>query len=63
MEYVVGPYLYVIVVGEIGDHWQSFFMQISQLTNSYYLFWRATRGDGDTSDIAMDEISVCPGEC
>ena len=53
----------VHVVGETGDLWQKINIQITNLTDSYYLFWDATRGAGDTSDIAVDEITVCPGEC
>ena len=55
--------LHLLVVGQVGNYWKKINIEVKNLKTSYYLFWNATRGFGDTGDIAVDEISVCPGKC
>ena len=60
---VTNAALHFLFTGERNDLWNKINIQVRNLPIRYRLFWEAVRGAGDTSDIAVDEITVCPGKC
>ena len=50
------------MAGDSGDQWVSARVSIAKAT-PYRVVFQATRGAGDLSDIALDDVQHSPGAC
>ena len=51
------------LLGYQGNVWRTVEATLTNISRPFVVYWIATKGTGDTCDIALDDIYITVGSC